>query len=211
MSGRGNPVNESKVAKQIETVVLEKSATKAIPLARLVKELTNELPYNSDRIVSIVLGLQVGKKIVVREPVPYRRFMDYLLSPISFWFWELSGATMASLGFIFASSGLALFLRYIFGSILVLFLPGYAFVGFIYFKRDDLDYLTRASVSFVMSLALTTLVGLALNFTPFGITLFAVALSLSAVTIGLLLLTSFRRYAYYHLATIMTVKGQTLN
>ena len=203
MSGKGDPVNESKIAKQIETVVLEKSATKPIPLAKLVKELTNELPYNSDMIVSIVLGLQVGKKIVIKEPVPYKRFMDYLLSPISFWFWELSVATMASLGFIFASSGLALFLRYIFGSILVLFLPGYAFVGFIYFKRDDLDYLTRASISFVMSLALTTLVGLALNFTPFGINLFPVALSLTAVTIGLLLLTVFRKYSYYRLAKMM--------
>jgi len=203
MSGRGDPAYESKVAKLIETVVLEKSATKPIPLARLVKELSNEIPYSFDRIVSIIVALQLGKKIVIREPTPYKRFMDYLLSPISFWFWELSVATMASLGFIFASSGLALFLRYIFGSVLVLFLPGYAFVGFIYFKRDDLDYLTRASVSFVMSLALTTLVGLALNFTPFGINLFPVALSLTAVTIGLLLLTVFRKYSYYRLAKMM--------
>ncbi len=203
MSGRGDPAYESKVAKQIETVVLEKSATQPIPLARLVKELSNELPYDFDRIVSIVLGLQVGKKIVIREPVPYKRFMDYLLSPISFWFWEVSVATMASLGFVFASSGLALFLRYIFGSVLVLFLPGYALVGFIYFKRDDLDYLTRISVSFVMSLALTTLVGLAVNFTPLGITLFPVALSLTVVTLGLLLLTVFRKYSYYRLAKVM--------
>jgi len=203
MSGRGDQANESKVAKQIETLVLQKSATQPIRLARLVKELSNELPYNFDRIVSIVLGLQVAKKIVIREPVPYKGFMDYLLSPISFWFWELSVATMASLGFISASSGLALFLRYFFGSVLVLFLPGYALVGFIYFKRDDLDYLTRISVSFVMSLALTTLVGLAVNFTPLGITLFPVALSLAVVTIGLLLLTVFRKYSYYRLANVM--------
>jgi len=203
MSGRGDQANESKIAKQIETLVLQKSATQPIRLARLVKELSNELPYNFDRIVSIVLGLQVGKKIVIREPVLYKGFMDYLLSPVSFWFWELSVATMASLGFISASSGLALFLRYIVGSVLVLFLPGYALVGFIYFKRDDLDYLTRISVSFVMSLALTTLVGLAVNFTPLGITLFPVALSLAVVTIGLLLLTVFRKYSYYRLANVM--------
>ena len=203
MSGRGDQANESKVAKQIEALVLQKSATQPIRLARLVKELSDERPYNFDRIVSIVLGLQVAKKIVIREPVPYKGFMDYLLSPISFWFWELSVATMASLGFISASSGLALFLRYIVGSVLVLFLPGYALVGFIYFKRDDLDYLTRISVSFVMSLALTTLVGLAVNFTPLGITLFPVALSLAVVTIGLLLLTVFRKYSYYRLANVM--------
>src|SRR2546427_143770 len=97
MSGRGDQANESKVAKQIEALVLQKSATQPIRLARLVKELSDERPYNFDRIVSIVLGLQVAKKIVIREPVPYKGFMDYLLSPISFWFWELSVVTMGSL------------------------------------------------------------------------------------------------------------------
>ncbi len=63
MSRRGDQANESKVAKQIETLVFQKSATQPIRLARLVKELSNELPYNFDRIVSIILGLQVGKKI----------------------------------------------------------------------------------------------------------------------------------------------------
>ena len=89
---------------------------------------------------------------------------------------------------------------------MVLFLPGYSLVGFIYSKKEDLDYLTRTSLSFVMSLAISTLVGLVLNFTPFGITLFAVALSLSAVTIGLLFLTVLRKYSYYRLANMMTAK-----
>ncbi len=204
MTGREDASNESKVAKQIETLALEKSAVKPIPLAKLVMELSNELRYDSDTIISTIVGLQAGKKIVIRERVPYGRFVDYLLSPTSFWFWELLVATISSISLIFASSSLSLYLRYIFGSLLVLFLPGYALVGFIYYKRDDLDYFTRTTVSFAMSLAITTLVGLALNFSPFGITLYPVALSLAVVTIGLLLLTALRKYSYYRLANVLT-------
>ena len=206
MSRERIPAKDSKGEKEIETLVLQKSATKPIPLARLVRELSNELPYEYDKIISKIAELQADKKILIREPVPYTRFLDYLLSPLSIWFWELVAATLASIGLVSASSGLALYLRYIFGSLLVLVLPGYSLVGFIYSKKEDLDYLTRISVSFVMSLAITTLVWLALNFTPFGITLFAVTLSLSAVTIGLLILTTLRKYSYYRLANIMTAK-----
>jgi uncharacterized membrane protein len=57
-----------------------------------------------------------------------------------------------------------------------------------------------------MSLAITTLVGLVLNFTPFGITLLPVVLSIAAVTIGLLFLSAFRKYSYYSLANTMTAE-----
>ena len=206
MRRKETSANHSKTEEKIEILILQKLSTKPIPLASLVKDLSNELPYKSDKIIAKIIGLQADRKILIREPVPYRRFLDYLLSPLSIWFWELVAATLASIGLVSASSGLALYLRYIFGSLLVLVLPGYSLVGFIYSKKEDLDYLTRISVSFVMSLAITTLVGLALNFTPFGITLFAVTLSLSAVTIGLLILTTLRKYSYYRLANIMTAK-----
>jgi len=201
--------NDSKTEMEIEALVLKKSAARSIVLSRLVKDLSGELAYKPDKIISEMIRLQAEKKILIRESVPYRKFKDYLFSPISMWFWEVALATLSSLGLIFASSGSALFLRFVFGGLMVLFLPGYALVGLIYSKKDELDYLTRATFSFALSLAITTLDGLALNFTPFGITLFAVALSLSAVTIGLLLLTSFRRYAYYRLARIITAEKQS--
>jgi len=206
MSRREIPADDSNMGREVEALVLRKSATKPIPLAKLVRELSVDLPYKSDKIVSNIMGLQADKKIVIREPAPYRRFLDYLLSPLSIWFWQLVVTTLASIGLVSASSGLALYLRYVFGSLLVLVLPGYSLVGFIYYKKGDLDYLTRISLSFVMSLAITTLVGLVLNFTPFGIALFALALSLSAVTITLLFLTILRKYSYYRLANIMTAK-----
>lgn len=206
MSRKEVLANDSKIESQIKALVLQQSETKPVALARLVRELSAELSYKSDKIISTIMGLQADNRILIREPVAYSRFLDYLFSPLSIWFWELVVATLASIGLVSASSGLALDLRYVFGSLLVLFLPGYSLVGFIYSKKEDLDYLTRISVSFVMSLAIATLVGLVLNFTPFGITLFPVALSLSGVTIGLLILTALRKYSYYSLANTMAAR-----
>jgi hypothetical protein len=192
--------DDSTAGREIEALVLEKSATKPMELSRLVRDLSDELAYKPDQIVSEIIRLQTKRKILIREPAVYRRFPDYLLSPTSMWFWEVALATLASLGLIFASSGWALYFRYVFGGLMVLFLPGYSLVGLIYSKKDDLDYLTRITLSFALSLAIATLAGLTLSFTPFGITLFAVAFSLGAVTVGLLLLTALRRYAYYRVA-----------
>jgi hypothetical protein len=195
--------DDSKAGNEIEVLVLEKLATKSIALSRLVEDLSDELASKPDRIISEIVRLQTDKKILIREPTPYKRFPHYLLSPISIWFWEVALVTLASVGLTFASLGWALYFRYVFGGLMVLFLPGYSLVGFIYSKKDDLDYLTRIALSFALSLGMATLVGLLLNFTPFGITLFAVAFSLGTVTVGLLLLTALRRYAYYRLVRIV--------
>src|SRR3989442_14307540 len=85
LSGKESPADDSKIAGHIETLVLQKSAAKPITLGRLVRELSSELPYSSDKIISKITILQADRKIVIREPIPYKRFLDYLLSPTSIW------------------------------------------------------------------------------------------------------------------------------
>jgi Protein of unknown function (DUF1616) len=194
-----------KTARDIEALIIERSTgTKATTLSRLVKELAGELECNPDRVVAEIIRLRANGKIHVSEQVPYRKLTEYLRSPLSLWFWEPVIATVLALAFLFASSGLALYVRFVLGGVLVLFLPGYSLVGLIYSKREELDYLSRIAFSFVMSIAIAILVGLALNYTPFGITLVTVALSLGALAIGLLFLTALRKYAYYRLSTGIT-------
>jgi hypothetical protein len=195
---------ESKLSGEIETLILERSSTETIPLQRLVREMSEELACQSDKIISEIIKLQADKRILIREPTPYKTLRQYLLSPISLWFWEVVLTTLVSLSLVFASSGWALYLRFVFGGLLVLLLPGYSLLGLLYFRKDDLDYMTRLALSLVLSLALATLVGFALNFTPFGITLPATALSLGALTIALQLLAALRRLAHYRLQRLAT-------
>ena len=194
-----------KIPQDVEALILERTTgTKATTLSRLVKEISGELDCNPDGVVAEIIRLRAEAKIHVNEQVPYQKLVEYLLSPLSLWFWEPVLATLFSLALLFALSGPGLYLRVIFGGVLVLFLPGYSLVGLMYSKREELDDLSRIALSFVLSLAVAILVGLALNYTPFGITLVAVASSLGALTIGLLFLTALRKYAYYRLARGMS-------
>ncbi len=60
-------------------------------------------------------------------------------------------------------------------------------------KRDDLDGIERMALSFILSLAITPLLGLILNFTPFGIRLVPVLVVLSAFTISVSIVAWVRR------------------
>ena len=73
--------------------------------------------------------------------------------------------------------------RVVLGLLLVLFLPGYSLVAALFPRRDDLDGIERIALSFGLSIAVVPLIGLALNYTPFGIRLVPVLLGLSLFTV----------------------------
>ena len=53
----------------------------------------------------------------------------------------------------------------------ILFFPGYTLLSVLYPRRGTLDSIERIAVSFGLSIVVVPLIGLILNFTPFGITL----------------------------------------
>ncbi len=79
------------------------------------------------------------------------------------------------------------------GLVMVLFLPGYALIAALFPRDDDLDGIERVALSFGLSIAVVPLIGLALNYTPWGIRLTPVVVSLSAFTIVLLTAAHLRR------------------
>ena len=184
----------------LDKLTLERLAGKeAVSLPALVNDLSGDLGYTTDRVTEGLMRLRSRKVIVISEKSPYVSFGSYAASPISLWFWGAVGATLLSVAFVFATSGLALYLRYAFGSLLVLFLPGYSLIELLYPKKE-LDELTRFALSLGLSLAIVPLVGLVLNYTPFGIRLLPVALSLSGLTLVFLVLALRRKHAYYKVA-----------
>jgi uncharacterized membrane protein len=76
-------------------------------------------------------------------------------------------------------------IRIILGLPLVLFLPGYSLIAALFPRKDDLDVIERIALSFGLSIAISPLLGLALNYTPFGIRLSPVLIVLSVFTISL--------------------------
>jgi len=76
---------------------------------------------------------------------------------------------------------------------LVLFIPGYALIAALFPTDEDLDLIERIALSFGLSIAVVPLIGLGLNYTPWGIRLDPIVISLSLFTIIMVLIAQGRR------------------
>lgn len=68
--------------------------------------------------------------------------------------------------------------RIILGVIVLLIFPGYALLAALFPNKNNLRGIERAGLTFVLSFALVSLTGLALNYTPWGITLQPITISM---------------------------------
>lgn len=84
-------------------------------------------------------------------------------------------------------------LRIVFGLPFVLFLPGYSLVSALWAKKSELDGLERVALSLGLSMAIVPLVGLGLNYTPWGITLISIVITMYCLILVLIGITWFRR------------------
>jgi uncharacterized membrane protein/LysM repeat protein len=62
-------------------------------------------------------------------------------------------------------------IRIVLGLPFILLLPGYVLVAALFPGKEDLDSIARAALSFGLSIAIVPLIGLALNYSPWGIRL----------------------------------------
>lgn len=80
------------------------------------------------------------------------------------------------------------------GLVFALFFPGYTLLAALFPKRDDLDGVQRLALSFGLSIAVVILIGLFLNYTPWGIGLYSVLFSLLALIIIMSGIAWYRRH-----------------
>ena len=77
---------------------------------------------------------------------------------------------------------------------MVLFVPGYALIAALFPGRKDIDAIERVALSFGLSIAVTPLIGLGLNFTPWGIRLDPIIVCLTIFTIFCAAAANYRRH-----------------
>lgn len=85
-------------------------------------------------------------------------------------------------------------LRIALGLCFVLFLPGYALIAALFPRKDDLGGVERLALSFGLSLAVVPLIGLALNYSPWGIRLLPILLSLTLFIVSMSGIAYYRRH-----------------
>lgn len=73
-------------------------------------------------------------------------------------------------------------LRIVLGLPFVLFFPGYVLIAALFPRRNALDGMEKIALSFGLSIVVVSLVGLVLNYTPWGIKLYPILISLAIFT-----------------------------
>jgi uncharacterized membrane protein len=146
-------------------------------------------------------------KLELIDPSPPQDFPGYLSRlDYSLWFWSTLTLVILTLATVYASdlAGWIRILRMFLGSIMVLFIPGYTLIEALYPAEVELSDLERLALSIGLSLAVVPLVGLVLNYTPWGIRLNPVLASLTLLSIALLIIAAYRKY-------LLVARGQAAN
>jgi hypothetical protein len=211
--------SKDELDKQIIQTVKEKEPENVRQLADLMREKGR---WSEQEIVNRVFYLQEKGKIrLLSQPVPPpTKLARYLRSSCARWYWITMILTLATtlVVFIVPENDFPLvYIRYVLGIIFILLLPGYAFIKALFpqtlpFARalahslgtteKNLDTIERAALSLGMSIALVPIVGLLLNYTPWGIRLTPIVLSLTALTIAFATTAILREYQ-------ITIKQET--
>ncbi|MEM2288267.1 MAG: DUF1616 domain-containing protein [Sulfolobales archaeon] len=137
------------------------------------------------------------EKLKLVDPDPPITLVSYVFRlDYTLWFWVSVILVMLTLGLVYVTEYLPILtpVRYVLGSIYVLFLPGYSLVEALYPREGDLTPLERVALSIGLSLAVTPLIGLILNYTPWGIRLPAIITSTTILIITMLTTSLHRKY-----------------
>lgn len=185
----------SKLNKIIIQIVKDRHPKTVKELVELIRE-QNALPQQE--IIDQVLHLQNQGKITLKEEITFTTplFESYLLSSRSYWYWitiSLALATVTTVFFITENTTPFIYVRYVLGSLFVLFLPGYSLIR-VLFPKKELNNIERYALSIGMSIALVPITGLILNYSPWGIRPIPITLSLLVLTAVLATAAIIREY-----------------
>lgn len=168
--------------------------TKPENVQQLIDQVQTLTSKPKQDILDRILQLQREEKIRLKPaqtPTP-EKLSSYLQTNQALWYWITMTLTIATAIVAFTVSEDAYplaYLRFVLGAIFILWLPGYALIRALFPRQlphgtstKDMDTIERIALSMGMSIALVPIVALLLNFTPWGIRLTPIVLSLLGLT-----------------------------
>lgn len=129
---------------------------------------------------------------------PIRSFLDYLFTlNVSSWFWFTIAITGLTAMLALLPSGFLPLdvLRWGFGSVFLVFLPGYSCLQLLFPRPLELRRSQRYLFSVPISLAMLILIGLVLNYSDIGIRLDSLLESIGSIIVVLASSAAFRLYS----------------
>ncbi len=169
-------------------------------VAQLAQLVSADATVDEDDFIVELKSLVNEGAIELREPsYNMNSITDYLLTiTVSAWFWAtmmLSAAALLSIVFVPDLFPISI-IRWVLGSIFVLYLPGSMLVQVFFPGKKDFDDLERFALGVGLSIIVSPLIGLILNYLPWGIRFAPVTAALTMVVILFALLALARKYSY---------------
>lgn len=178
---------------QLDLIIIEilsnehpKSVNQLIKLVQL----KNDAPKQD--IMDRILLLQEKGRIVLKDQLPLSfTLKDFVFSIHAYWYLAIIALAATTATLILSNldrapiiGGILMYARYLFGSVFVLFLPGYSFIKAL-FPVKEIDNVERSALSIGMSLAIVAINAIILNYTPWGISTTPITISLLGLTLAL--------------------------
>lgn len=184
-------------------ILKDKAPQNVEQLVEMTKELTS---VSQERIIEHILELQTHGKITLREPSkPVQQKLSlYLKTKKSYWYWAtivLSITTTLAIFTVPEDAYPLVYIRYVLAAIFLSWCPGYSFTRALFpansstkKKPPSPSSAERYALSIGLSLVLIAIVGILLNYTPWGIRLAPVGLSLFFLTVVFATVGTIREY-----------------
>lgn len=155
-------------------------------VGQLAARISDKNAFDEDVFIETIRCMVKEGSLVLEKP-SYLIIspLDYLLTPsLSGWFWGTIILTALTIGLVSAPDVVPFnVLRWVLGPIFLLFLPGYSFLRLLFPEELDMKKSERLILSVVVSLPIIIMIGLLLNYTPFGIRLGSLIDLVSAFTV----------------------------
>lgn len=180
------------IAQTIIQVMNERKPQSVQQLAALVKE--RLFFAGEERILESILKLQSQGTIKLESQPPPASLdlASYLKTSQALWYWATIAVATLTVAIVFTVPEDFYpwsYLRNVLGIIFVLWLPGYASIKALFPVRapiktstEHLETIERIALSIGMSIALVPMIGLILYYTPLGLSITPIVLSLLALT-----------------------------
>lgn len=199
----------------IENLILKAvDERKASSVKQIVDLLADK--FTEAELLEAVRRLEGKREIELNHNVSFHcSFVQYLANAdYNLWLYLVFSASLGTSVTIYLipNTHPLIIIRWILCFLFNLFLPGYALVEALFPKRGALDIIERFALSIGLSLAVTPLIGLLLNYTPLGIRLDPIVISLTLFTLGMCLLAAHRKFTicrgWHTTHAVASKKGQ---
>jgi uncharacterized membrane protein len=179
----------------VKTTVRTRHPLTVEDLARLIS--LSEQVYEDEFEAALKQAVSEGAFDLREPPRNMQNFWDYFSTiTVSGWFWAtITLASCAVLAVILVPDMFPIsIMRWVLGSVFVLYLPGFTLTELLFPERNSLDSLERFALSVGLSLVVVIFIGLILNYLPWGIRFTPIIVSIFLFVLSFATLAAARKY-----------------